>query len=129
MLLDGAFRVNIIIEQLRLRLGLPKPKFAQYNLRMENQITTKLVGLIRDLNIYVHNIPYIIMFTMFQNSVVDFNYSMLLGRPWLRNAKVHMDLGSNTITIQGNGTIRIIIVTKHLGGGVRKPEVLLWYDY
>jgi hypothetical protein len=79
-------------------LGLSKPKLAQYNLRMENQITTKLVGLIRDLNIYVHNIPYITMFTMFQNSVVDFNYSMLLGRPWLRDVKVHMDLGSNIVT-------------------------------
>jgi hypothetical protein len=26
VLLDGGFRVNIIIEQLKLRLGLPKPK-------------------------------------------------------------------------------------------------------
>ncbi len=62
MLLDGGFGVNIITKQLRLRLGLLKPKPAPYNLKMAYQTTTKLVGLIRDLMIYVHGIPYIIMF-------------------------------------------------------------------
>jgi hypothetical protein len=43
-------------------LGLPKLKPAPYNMRMANQTTTKPVGLIRDLKIYVHGIPYITMF-------------------------------------------------------------------
>jgi len=34
VLLDGGSGVNIIIEQLGLRLGVPKPKLAPYNLRM-----------------------------------------------------------------------------------------------
>jgi hypothetical protein len=102
MLLDGGSRVNVIIKQLRLRLGLRKPKPEPYNLRMVDQTTTKLEGLIRDLKIYVHGILYITTFIVFQNSVVDFSYSMLLGRPWLRDAKVAHDWGSNTITIQGN---------------------------
>ncbi len=72
---------------------------------MEGQTTTKPMGLIRDLKIYVHNIPYITTFIMFQNSVVDFSYSMMLGRLWLRDVKVAHDWGSNIITIQGNGTI------------------------
>ncbi len=54
---------------------------------------------------------------------------MLLGRPWLRDAKVAHDWGSNIVTIQRNGTIKTIIVTKCLGGEVRKPKVLLCYDY
>ncbi len=54
--------VNIITKQLRLKLGLPKPKLAPYNLRMVDQTTTKPMGLIRDLKIYVHGIPYITMF-------------------------------------------------------------------
>jgi hypothetical protein len=61
--------------------------------------------------------------------MVDFNYSMLLGRPWLRNTEVTHDWGSNIVTIQGNETVRIIIITKHLGGEIRRPEVLLCYDY
>jgi hypothetical protein len=86
-------------------LGFPKPKPTPYNLKKANQTTTKLVGLIKDLKIYVHGIPNITMFTILQNSVVDSNYSMLLGRPWLRDAKVAHDWGSNINTIQGNGTI------------------------
>jgi hypothetical protein len=65
-------------------LGLPKPKLAPYNMRMANQTTTKPVGLIKDLKICVHGIPYITTFIVLQNNVVEYNYSMLLGRPWLR---------------------------------------------
>jgi hypothetical protein len=72
-------------------LGLPKPKLAPYNLRMENQTTTKLVGLIKYLKIYVHGIPYVTTFIILQNNLVDFSYSMLLGRPWLRDVKVVHD--------------------------------------
>ncbi len=65
MLLDGGFKLNIITNELKLRLGLLKPKLAPYNLRMVDQTTTKLVGLIKDLKIYVHGILYITMFTIF----------------------------------------------------------------
>jgi hypothetical protein len=66
---------------------------------MVDQTTTKLVGLIRDQKTYVHDIPYMTMFIVLHNSVVDFNYSMLLGRPWLRDAKVAHDWGSIIVTI------------------------------
>jgi hypothetical protein len=49
VLLDGGLGVNIIIEKLRARLGLLKPKPIFYNLRMVNQTTTKPVGLIKDV--------------------------------------------------------------------------------
>ncbi len=127
-MLDGGFGVNITIKRLRLRLGLPKPKPTPYNLRMVDQTTIKPVGFIRDLKIYVHGIPYITIFIVLQNSVVDFSYSMLLGRPWLRDVKMAHDWGNNTITLQGNGIIRIITVTKHLGGEVGKLEVLMCYN-
>jgi hypothetical protein len=45
-------------------VGLPKHKPAPYNLRMIDQTTTKVVGLIRDLKIYVDDIPYITTFTV-----------------------------------------------------------------
>ncbi len=79
VLLRGGSRVNIITKQLRLRLGLPKPKLAPYNLRMADQTTTKPMGLIRALKIYVHGIPYITTFTILHNSVVDSSYSMCVG--------------------------------------------------
>ncbi len=128
VLLDGGSRINIIMEQLILRLGLPKPKPTPYNLRMAYQTTTKLMGFIKDLKIYVHGIPYIITFTVLQNNVVDSSYSML-GRPWLRDNKVAHDWGSNIVTIQGNWIIKTIKVTKYLGGELRRPKMLLCYNY
>jgi len=112
---------------LKLRLGLLKPKPAPYDMRMANQRTTKLMGLIKNLKIYVHGIPYITTFTIFQNNVVDYNYSMLLGRPWLKDAKIVHDWGNNIVTIQRNGIVEIMTITKHLGVEVRRLEVLLCY--
>ncbi len=88
---------------------------------MVNQTTTKLVGLIKDTRIYVHNILYITMFIVLQNNIVVSSYSMLLGRPWLRDVKVAHDWGSNNVTIQGDATVRTIIVTKCLGGEIIRP--------
>jgi hypothetical protein len=46
---------------------------------------------------------------------------MLLGRPWLKDVKVAHDWGSNIVTIQGNGTVKTITITKQLGGEVTRP--------
>jgi hypothetical protein len=77
---------------------------------MADQTMTKPMGLIRDLEIYVR-ILYITTFIVLQNNAIDSNYSMLLGGPWLRDAKVVHDWGNNSITIQGNGIIRTIRIT------------------
>ncbi len=90
VLLDGGSKINIIIKQLRLKLGLPKPKLAPYNSRMEDQTTTKPMGFIRDLKIYIQGIPYIIMFIVLHNSVVDSIYSVLLGDHGWGMLKWHM---------------------------------------
>jgi predicted tellurium resistance membrane protein TerC len=65
-------------------LGVPKPKLAPYVLRMAYQTTTKLMGLIRDLKIYAHGILYITTFTMLQNNVIHFNYSMFVGETMVK---------------------------------------------
>jgi hypothetical protein len=64
VLLYGGFGINIITKQLRLGLGLPKPKLAPYNLKKVDQTTIEPMGLIKDMKIYVHGIPYIITFTI-----------------------------------------------------------------
>jgi len=46
VLLDGGLGVNIIIKDLRKKLGLPISKPAPYTLGMPKQTLTKLVGLI-----------------------------------------------------------------------------------
>jgi hypothetical protein len=37
--------------------------------------------------------------------------------------------GSVIVTMQANGIVRTIIIVKHLGGEVRKPQLLLCYNY
>jgi hypothetical protein len=58
---------------------------------MLDQTTTQLMGLIYDLQIYIHNIPFVATFVILQNNVVDSNYFMLLVRPWLKDTKVEHD--------------------------------------
>jgi hypothetical protein len=53
---------------------------------------------------------------------------MLLGRLWLIDAKVAHDWGNNVIIVQGNGTVRTILVNKKLGAKTRRPQVLICYD-
>jgi len=54
---------------------------------------------------------------------------MLLSRPWLRDAKVSHDWGSNIVTILGNGILKTIVVTKHLNNQTKSPKVPLSYDF
>jgi hypothetical protein len=129
MLLDGGSRVNIIMEKLRVQLGLSKLKPTPYGLHMVDQNIVKPLGLIKDLRILIHGIPYAVTFIVIQSSVLDHNYFMLLGRPWLNDVKVSHDWGDNTIIIQRAGTVRTIHVTKKLRAPTKCPKILVCYDF
>jgi hypothetical protein len=128
MLLDGNSRVNIIMEKLKLQLGLSKPKLAPYNLRLVDQTIAKPLSLIKDLRILVYGIPYVMTFNVIHNSVLDSSYFMLLG-PCLRDAKVSHDWGKNIFTVQGIGTIKTVFFIKKLGAPTKCPKVLVCYDF
>jgi hypothetical protein len=64
-----------------------------------------------------------------KNSVLEASYSMLLGCPWLQYAKATHDQGNNLISIEGNGTICTIVVTKHLDNNTKCLEVLFYYNF
>ncbi len=125
MLIDGGFGVNIIIENLGIQLGLSKPNLVPYNLPMVDQNIAKLFGLIKDLKIFVHGIPYMVTFTIIYSNVLDYSYSMLQRHPWLKDAKVSHNWGTNIVTIQGTSVVR----TKKLDVQTKSPEVLVCYDF
>ena len=81
VLLDGGSGVNLITEEEQIRLGLKEPSLAPYPLRMADQAVVEPVGLIRNVRIHIHGIPYIISLTVIRNKEVNEAYSMLLGRP------------------------------------------------
>ncbi len=96
---------------------------------MANQAIAKALGLIKDLKIFLHGIPYTFTFTVIHSSVLDSNYSMLLSCPWLKDAKVSHDWANNIITLQGTNLIRIILVTKKLRVPTKSLEKLVCYDF
>ena len=62
--LDGGSGVNVITEEERRKLGLPKPSPAPFNLKMANRTIAKPTGLLRDVKIHIHGIPYIVTLTV-----------------------------------------------------------------
>jgi hypothetical protein len=60
--LDGGFGINIIIEKLKMKLGLSKLNPTPNNSCMANQTIAKPLGLIKDLRILVHGISYTLTF-------------------------------------------------------------------
>ncbi len=86
-MIDGGASVNIIRENLKTKLGLPKPRPTPYHLIMADHNMTRPLRIIINLKIHTHGIPYIATFIVLKKNVVDFNYYMLLRRPWLIDAK------------------------------------------
>jgi hypothetical protein len=96
---------------------------------MANQSMTKPLGIIKNLKIHIHGIPYVATFIVLQNNVVDSIYFMLLWRPWLRDVKVMHDWGNNVIIVQGNGIIKTILVNKKLGVEIKGLKYLFVMTY
>jgi len=96
---------------------------------MVDRTLTKPTWLIQGLKIHIHGILYVITFTMMKNNVLNDIYSMLLGCPWLWDAKVTHDWGNNLISIESSGTICPIMTTKHLDNNTKHLEVLFYYNF
>ena len=129
VLLDGGSGVNVITEEERRKLGLPKPSPAPFNLKMANATIAKPTGLLRDVKIHIHGIPYIVTLTVIDCQTIKSDYSMLLGRPWLRNAKVMHDWANDQVQIMGNGTVKTVKINRQLGYEAVTPHALVCYNF
>jgi hypothetical protein len=49
---------------------------------------------------------------------------MLLGHPWLKDAKISHDWGTNNVIIRGTNIIRTIHITKKLGVQTKKLRLV-----
>ena len=129
VLLDEGSGVNVITEEERRRLGLPKPSLAPFNLKMANETIAKPTGLLRDVKIHIYCIPYIVTLTVIDCQTIKSDYSVLLGRPWLRNAKVIHDWANDQVQIMGNGTVKIVKINRQLGYEAVTPHALVCYNF
>lgn len=119
----------MITEEKWVRLGLLASQVAPYRLHMAYQNVVELEGLIKNIKIHIHGISYFIILTVICNTKVNDAYSMLLGCPWLIDAKVNHDWKNNMVTIWGNVTIKTISVSKQKGPRSTLPEVLVCYNF
>ena len=129
VLLDGGSEINVITEEERRRLGLPKPSLAPFNLKMANGTIAKPTSLLRDVKIHIHGIPYIVTLIVIDCQTIKLDYSMLLGRPWLRNAKVIHDWANDQVQIMGNGTVKTVKINRQLGYEAVTPHALVYYNF
>jgi hypothetical protein len=67
--------------------------------KMANQRKAQPVRLIQNLKIDLGGCTFKILITILQMEDTLEVYSIFLGRPWLKQAKVHHDWGNNTLTI------------------------------
>jgi CO dehydrogenase/acetyl-CoA synthase delta subunit len=88
---------------------------------MANFSFSKPLGTVPNIKITIHGMPYIITFMVMNNKLVDLTYSMLLKCPWLWDAKVIHDWGTNMVTIEGNIIVNTIYVSIYLSGNIRRP--------
>jgi hypothetical protein len=89
VLLNGKFGVNIISKILRKKLGLRNPQLTSFVIRMVDQPKVQPMGLIQNLKMnMVGSIYKILVIVLKMENGVE-AYSMLLGRPWLKQAKTH----------------------------------------
>lgn len=81
---------------------------APFDVKMANGMLVKPKGLIRDVKIHIHSIPYIVIFIVLNCWIVKSNYRMLLGQHCLRHARVIHEKGNNKVHIMGNDTVKTI---------------------
>jgi hypothetical protein len=86
---------------------------------------SKPLGIVPNIMIKIHGILYMMM----NNKAMDPTYSMLLGCPWLWDAKVIHYWGTNMVTIKGNGLVNIVFVFKYLSGNIKRPQMVIKYNF
>jgi hypothetical protein len=129
VLLDGRLGLNAITNGLKQKLRLPPPQLAPFNLLMADFSFMKPLGIVPNIKIRIHGVLYIVTFIMMNNKAMDPTYSMLLGRPWLWDTKMVHDWGPNMVTIEGNGTIKIVSISKYLNGNIKRPQMVINYNF
>jgi len=91
---------------------------------MVDQTIAKPLGLIKDLRILVHGIPYAMTFIIIQSSVLDSNYSMLLGHPSLRDVKMSHIKATTLLLYKELIQLEAYILLKNLE---HQPNVHIYY--
>ena len=127
-LIDGGSGVNIITDTLRKKLGLKKIEPAPFTIKMADQRKVMPKGIIRDVCLDVGGIVIRTTLTVIDMVSIEDSYSLILGRPWLKEAQAQHDWPLNKLTlIQGGNKIEISTQRMPALSPAKRP--LNWEDY
>ena len=127
-LIDGGSGVNIITCTLRRKLGLKKIEPAPFTIKMVDQRTVMPKGIIRDVRLDVGRIVIRTMLTVIDMVSTEDSYSMLLGRPWLKEAQARHDWPRNKLTLTQKGN-KVELSTQRTPALPPARRPLHWEDY
>jgi len=91
VLLDEGSGVNIITEELCRKLGYRKLEPAPFTIKMADQRKVTPLRILRDLRIEIGGFRYNITAIVMKMESKSGSYTMLLGRPWLKQANTRQD--------------------------------------
>ena len=96
---DGGSSVNLMTVDTMEKLGLSDLLPTDLLLRMADHSKVLPVGVLVNVDTNIVGIVYKIDYVVFQLKNSTLSYPILLGRPWLFDAKARNDWGCGTLTI------------------------------
>ena len=105
---DGGSSVNLMNADTMSNLDLLGLTHTGLVLRMADQSRVKPMGILPSVLTIIAGIEYKIDYIVFKLNSSSFSYPILLGRPWLYQAKAKNDWGRGTLTI-GSGSDKIVM--------------------
>ncbi|MCO5579604.1 hypothetical protein L7F22_033461 [Adiantum nelumboides] len=98
--LDDGSGVNILPESTWKSLNLLNWDPAPFQVKMEDQRKVQPLGILRAVQISAGGLQFIANFVVLKMEEIASSYPMMLGRPWLRVARVKQLWGSDSIVIK-----------------------------
>ena len=89
--MDGGSGVNILPESICKKLGITKFEEAPLQVRMVDQRRIQPLGIVRGRQLEVEGLSFDVNFVVLKLEESKKHYPMIMGRPWLRAAKVKQD--------------------------------------
>ena len=96
---DGGSSVNLMNSETMHGLDMKNLVPTSLILRMADQSRVKPMGILRSVITTIAGIQYPIDYIVFKLNSSSLSYPILLGRPWLYQAKAKNDWGRGTLTI------------------------------
>ena len=122
VLLDGGSGVNILAETEFSKMTNVKLEPAPFQVRMADQRRVQPIGMLRGQTLKVHGMSFQTNFVVLKMQDAGNAYSMLLGRPWFKSAKLKQDWENNEVILKKGGkTVRIPMTSKKKLATSAKP--------